>query len=299
MFIRCPHGRFMMPATALPDDITLFFAGGQGKSGTTWVQLLLDAHPEISCGGEAHFFDMLAPAMQQAFLRYRHQLDDNNKLFHELPGFALPEQPHAFAALRGAVVTALLEQARGQEPRALGERTPANVEHMDLIWEIFPQARFIHVMRDPRDVAVSLWHHGKRIQEGGFAKQYGTIDKLAVHLCKSWASWMQRCEKLSAERPGQYLEVRYEDLLASGPVALSRMLEFLSIEPDPEAVTRCLKAASFEKLSGGRGHGEEDTSSHFRKGVSGDWHNHLKPETAHEIRALAAPQLERLGYSIN
>lgn len=289
----------MTDQAKLPEDVVVFFAGGQGKSGTTWVQLLLNAHPDISCGGEAHFFDMLAPAMQQAFLRYRHQLDENNRLFHELPGYPLPEQPHAFAALRGAVVTALLEQARGQALRALGERTPANVEHVDLIWELFPQARFIHVMRDPRDVAVSLWHHGKRIQEGGFVRQYGNIDKLAVHLCKRWASWMQRCEQLSAERTGQYLEVRYEDLLQSGPVALSRILEFLSIDPEPETVRRCLEATAFENLSGGRSRGEEDTQSHFRKGVSGDWHNHLKPETAREIRTLAAPQLERLGYPIN
>lgn len=289
----------MMPDDSLPEDITLFFAGGQGKSGTTWVQLLLDAHPDISCGGEAHFFDMLAPAMQQAFLRYRHLLDDNNKLFHELPGYSLPEQPHAFAALRGAIVTAMMEQARGQSPRALGERTPANIENMDLAWELFPQARMLHVVRDPRDVAVSLWHHGKRIQEGGFVKQYGTIDKLAVHLCKSWGSSMHHCEKLGAERPGQYLEVRYEDLLDNGPVALTRMLEFLEIAPDAETIKQCLKATAFEKLSGGRGRGDEDADSHFRKGVSGDWHNHLQPETSREIRALAASQLERLGYSIN
>lgn len=289
----------MTPDPALPDDLTLFFTGGQGKSGTTWVQLLLDAHPDISCSGEAHFFDLLAPAMQQAFLRYRHRLDENNKLFHELPGYPLPEQPHAFAALRGAVVTALMEQIRGQSPRAVGERTPANIENMDLIWELFPQARLIHVVRDPRDAAVSLWHHGKRIQEGGFVKQYGTIDKLAVHLCKGWATAMHRCARLGAERPGQYLEVRYEDLLDRGPVAMTRMLEFLSIAPDPKTVDGCLKAASFEKLSGGRGRGDEDPKSHFRKGVSGDWHNHLQPETSREIRALAAAELEVRGYPIN
>lgn len=283
----------------LPDELTLFFAGGQGKSGTTWVQLLLDAHPDISCGGEAHFFDMLAPAMQQAFLRYRHQLDDNNRIFHELPGYPLPEQPHAFAALRGAVTVALYQQAHGRDLRALGERTPANFEHIDLIWELFPQARFIHVVRDPRDIAVSLWQHGKRIQEGGFSREYGSLDKLAVQLCKSWAASMRRSSGLGALRAGQYLEVRYEDLLNSGPVAFARMLEFLSIEPESAAISHCLKAASFENLSGGRGRGEEDADSHFRKGVSGDWHNHLQPETSRQIRAIAAEQLERMGYSVN
>lgn len=278
------------------DDVTLFFAGGQGKSGTTWVQLLLDAHPAISCAGEAHFFDMLAPAMQQAFAHYRTQLQNNNQLFHELPGYALPAQANAFGALRAAVLAALAEQTRGQSVRAIGERTPANIEHLDLLWELFPQARFIHVIRDPRDVAVSLWHHGKRIREGGFAEQYGSLDGLAVQLCKGWAAWMQRSAMLGAERPAQYLEVRYEDLLSEGAASLARMLEFLDIPTDPQAIRLCLRATRFEKLSGGRGQGEEDVSSHFRKGVSGDWREHLQAATCDEIKSLAAEQFERLGY---
>ncbi len=286
----------MSTGHAIPDDTTLFFVGGQGKSGTTWVQLLLDAHPDISCAGEAHFFDMLAPAMQQAFLRYRRQLEDNNQLFHELAGYPLPEQPQGFAALRGAVVSALLDQSRGQSVKALGERTPANVEHLDLIWELFPQARFIHVIRDPRDVAVSLWQHGHRIQEGGFSKQYGSLDALALHLCEGWSAWMQHSALLGEQRPGQYLEVRYEDLLTSGPAAMARALEFLDIPPDPAVISNCIKASAFEKLTGGRGRGEEDPKSHFRKGISGDWRNHLAADCIKKIRASAALQLTRLGY---
>lgn len=280
----------------MPEDLTLFFVGGQGKSGTTWVQLLLDAHPDISCSGEAHFFDMLAPAMQQAFLRYRHQLENNNQLFHELPGYPLPEQPQGFAALRSAIVSALLDQSRGQAVKALGERTPANVEHIDLIWELFPRAGFIHVIRDPRDVAVSLWHHGQRIQEGGFSRQYASIGDLAEHLCEGWAAWMQRSAALGEQRPGQYLEVRYEDLLHNGALAMARMLELLNIQPDPEAIDRCLRMTAFEKLSGGREQGEEDSGSHFRKGISGDWRNHLDASTIEKINNKAASQLARLGY---
>ena len=42
----------------------IFFIGGTAKSGTTWVQLLLDAHPEVSCNGEGHFLDNLKPALK-------------------------------------------------------------------------------------------------------------------------------------------------------------------------------------------------------------------------------------------
>ncbi len=280
-----------------PGDRTLFFAGGQGKSGTTWVQLLLDAHPEVSCRGEAHFFDMLAPAMHAAFAQYRQQLQENNALFHELPGYHLPERTQAIAALRATLDSLLSEQARDATVTAIGERTPANVEHLGLLWELYPQARFIHVIRDPRDVAASLWHHGHRIREGGFEDRYGSIDRLAVELCKSWAAWMSECGALGKERPGQYLEVRYEDLLDQGHIAMRRMLEFLDIKPDPRTIDHCLEAASFEKLSGGRARGEEDRASHFRKGISGDWREQLQPDTCRQIAELAAGQLARLGYS--
>lgn len=276
---------------------TLFFVGGQGKSGTTWVQLLLDAHPAISCRGEAHFFDFLAPALQQAFLRYRHQLDENNQLFHELPGFPLPEQHEAFATLRAAVLAAMGQRPRANQVAAVGERTPANVEHLDLIWALFPAARFVHVIRDPRDVAVSLWHHGQRIQAGGFTRQYESIDALAEQLASSWASGTEHSARMGARRSGQYLEIRYEDLLAEGPGTLARLLEFLGITAVESEVEACLQATAFEKLSGGRSHGEEDTGSHFRKGISGDWRNHLSPEAVAKVRERAGGQLERLGYA--
>ncbi len=287
----------MNSSSQFPGERTVFFAGGQGKSGTTWVQLLLDAHPQISCRGEAHFFDLLAPAMHAAFAQYRQQLQDNNALFHELPGYPLPEQPQALAALRAALDSALAAQSRGMNVSAVGERTPANVEHLGLLWEVYPQARFIHVVRDPRDVAASLWHHGQRIQASEFKQRYGSIDGLALELCASWVSRMGDCTSLGDERAGQYLEVRYEDLLTDGRVALARILEFLDIPPDMPTIDSCLAATAFEKLSGGRAAGDEDRSSHFRKGISGDWRNHLQPDTCRQISVLAAEQFARLGYS--
>lgn len=287
----------MNPNSSERPSPVLFFVGGQGKSGTTWVQLLLDAHPAVSCRGEAHFFDFLAPALQEAFVRYRRQLDENNRLFQELPGFPLPEQSVALTTLRAAVLAAMTERPEATQAVAVGERTPANIEHLELIWVLFPAARFIHVIRDPRDVAVSLWHHGQRIREGGFADQYESIDKLAEHLADGWARGVQHAAELGVTRSGQYLEIRYEDLLADGPRSLARLLEFLGVPVSESDVDACLRAAAFEKLSGGRDRGDEDRNSHFRKGISGDWRNHLGQEAVARVRQLAGSQLERLGYA--
>ena len=44
----------------------IFFIGGAIKSGTTWLQLLLDSHPDVSCDGEGHFPDHFAPLLKRA-----------------------------------------------------------------------------------------------------------------------------------------------------------------------------------------------------------------------------------------
>ncbi len=57
----------------------IFFIAGVLKSGTTWLQLLLDAHPEIACRGEAHFIDSLYPKLATAFERYNRESADRNQ----------------------------------------------------------------------------------------------------------------------------------------------------------------------------------------------------------------------------
>ena len=46
----------------------IFFVGGTMKSGTTWLELLLNAHPRVSCNGEAQFVGALAPSLKQALI---------------------------------------------------------------------------------------------------------------------------------------------------------------------------------------------------------------------------------------
>jgi Sulfotransferase family len=66
----------------------IFFIGGAVKSGTTWLQLLLDAHPEVSCNGEGHFLDNLAPALKMALDQHCGLIAEKNEsLFNEIEGY--------------------------------------------------------------------------------------------------------------------------------------------------------------------------------------------------------------------
>ena len=77
---------------------------------------------------------------------------------------------------------------------------------------------------------------------------------------------------------------------------MRRLLGFLGADSGEEAARKCVEAASFEQLSGGRSKGEEDSSSFYRKGVAGDWRNHFTEEDRRVFKEEAGELLIRLGY---
>lgn len=95
-----------------------------------------------------------------------------------------------------------------------GDKTPGYVLHIDLLMKAFPNARFVHIVRDPRDYACSVrnaW--GRSIYRA--AERWG-ITMRSVRQCKA-----------ITER--NYLEVKYEELIQSPEVVLERICKFLEI----------------------------------------------------------------------
>ena len=96
------------------------------------------------------------------------------------------------------------------------------------------------------------------------------------------------------ERPGvQY--IRYEDLRSDCVGAMTRLLQGLGHEIEPERVERAVENFSMERMTGRRP-GQEDSNSFIRKGVVGDWKNHFTREAAETFDRLAGDMLIRLGY---
>ncbi len=278
------------------DDPQFFFVGGQGKSGTTWLQLLLDAHPAISCRGEGHLVDFLIPNLVQAVRNYNQQLNHNNQQFQELAPYPLLQEAEARALLRDAIKSRLRMQTGGKQLPAVGERTPVNSANFQLLHQLLPGAKFIHVLRDPRDVAVSMWFHGQRVNPEEATRNYGSLEKLVLSLIDNWKSSLQSVRASADPFRNDYLEIRYEDL-KSGPDALQNIFKFLGVEESAKVAGACIEQCSFRKLSGGRREGEENRSSHFRKGIVGDWRNHVSEEAVARIDDMHGDFLQQEGYS--
>jgi hypothetical protein len=265
----------------------VFFVVGCQKSGTTWLQKLLDAHPAVCCGGEGHFADLLGPMMQQVVKLYN---DDQRTSVNF-------SQDEVLAIVRmlgdQAFLRSLAPRPDPQRVTHLGDKTPEAALALPALSVVYPGAKFIHAIRDGRDGAVSGWAHLKRL--GQDSRFTGFAEYAGYFAAKHWVPYIQAARQAGAQLPGRYIEVRYEAMIGEPLAETRRLIEFLGA--DPGAAETCVKAASFRTLSGGRDPGQEDARSHFRKGVTGEWRSAFDAEALERFHGAGGPLLERLGYS--
>ncbi len=279
-------------------DKQIFFAGGAEKSGTSWLQRLLDLHPEVSCTGECHFLESLLPALKTALeTRNTFSLDETRNPFRYQLGEPIPL--HDFRDLQfvwASAIAMLLLKTTGKSPKAIGERSAKNVHDFFSLAELFPGAKCIQIVRDPRDGAVSDWHHVQRLAPPSERSHFESKSAVARDYADMWTQVVGRGVSFGEHNPGRYFELRYEDLLDRPVPILRGIFRFLGVDDSLEIAQRCAESASFEKLTGGRARGQEDPGSYFRKGVAGDWKNHIDAETNAFIIAKAGPLMRRFGY---
>jgi len=275
----------------------IFFIGGNVKSGTTWLQLLLNAHPDVSCNGEGHFGSGLMPILKPAFDRYDQLTAQESKTaFGEIAGYRrLTDEDFRFL-LATCICLSLLRQGKSRSARAVGEKTPSNVRYFGMLHALFPNAKFLHIIRDGRDCAVSGWFHNLRIGREWTMRNFGSMDAYAAKHAEAWANELAAAQAFTDKNPGRVCQIRYEDLAAATEQTLAGVFEFLDVEVRASVLTNCRAAASFEAVSGGRSAGQENIDSFFRKGIPGDWRNHLSDDTVAAFRNRAGAWLDRFGY---
>jgi hypothetical protein len=264
------------------DDLTalarrqLFFVGGAPRSGTTWVQQILDLHPEVSCQGEGLFQKELADRLQALMTARGEALEaKNTRLFRHTGGYPTPLPEDLEVLLGTAILLALRRQCGAAPCRAVGEKTPENVFFFPRLKQIFPAAKCIAVARDPRDVLTSAWHFFRQpiAAEQEEAEKLGFI-RMALPLLNQGA---RAIVDLAARWPADVMTVTYEALHRTPGLVVSNMFRFLSVSDAPDIVADCVARTSFAALSGGREAGTAQNGAFFRKGISGDWPSTLTP----------------------
>jgi hypothetical protein len=254
----------------------LFFIGGAPRSGTTWLQQMLDSHPDVSCRGEGLFLTQLAVPLGKVMSERRKELaGKNDALFRHTGGYPLPDDEDVDFLITSAILMALRRQSGEKSCRAIGEKTPENVFFFHRLKAMFPDAKFLAIARDPRDVLTSAWHffHKAVPAEAEVAEKTAFIRSALPSLDTGARAMLDFAE----HHPSDYRLVTYEGFCRTPTAILASLFRFIGVTDSDEIVAECLERTSFSALTGGRARGEARNGSFLRKGIAGDWQSTLTP----------------------
>jgi len=201
-----------------PEDFRPVFVMGCSRSGTTMLTVMLDRHSQFVGLPETHYFPLnylRHPAAANPGVLLGH-LDRNPRMADlGLDRVALQAALGAGPASHARLLQVMLAQyaARHGKPFAV-EKTPYHLPFTPLILDWYPQARCACIIRDGRDVVLSL----KRAGWG-----YKSIYLNSLRWCYAAAL----AEQFARRYPGHFYVIRYEDILDDPRTALSGLMAFL------------------------------------------------------------------------
>ena len=276
------------------------FVSGSPKSGTTWLQNILDAHPAIACAGEGHFVERIVNPMVRMLREYNAKLKQvDERVFQGKAPYQPLAESEVVRLVRGTVVRLMLRQQPPPGIVWLGDKTPRYTEGLKELKILFPTARFIHIVRDPRDVTVSRLFHAKRAgYEDALTAGTDTYYELVGNAASAWATHNGNVEAFLLAAPANAAmvhRIRYEHLMRDFDAVVAALFGFLEVDNGTQLVACVREATDFERLSGRR-KGEEDPSSFFRKGVVGDWEGRLDKKALDIVEGRCGALMRTFQY---
>jgi Sulfotransferase family len=272
------------------------FIGGCPRSGTRLLGRLVNAHPDIAVIHEARFVP--------GWFKHRRGLTPDGLVTREfvekLIAFPRFEQfdvePRQLEEMIGPGETKpyptfirelfdLHGEAQGKPHVA--DKTPRYVRHIPTLHALFPRARFIHLIRDGRDVFLSLTNW-KKVERGGLVASAATWEE---DRASTAALWWERHVRLGREdgaklAPDLYLELRYEALVADPAGECQKLCAFLGL-PFDEAMLHYHEVAD----TGSSPQARQPPTPGRRK-----WSEQMSTADVERFEATAGELLDELSY---
>ena len=281
------------------------FVVGMNRSGTTLLRMMLDAHPQLTIPPETHFVPDLIKAVREddatpesalAAMKSAREWGDFGFSDEEMLGRlrALPKLKP------GPAVRTFYEAYMEQQGKSRwGEKTPTYVQKMKLIQRALPEARFIHVIRDGRDVALSVLDRTVR-------------ELTAADVARRWQKKITKAREDSPQLR-HYTEIRYEDLILDTEPVLRRVCEFIELPWDEGMMSYHERSGErlreMARALPGDGRAKElsverrmATHAMTTKPPSADrvarWRTQMSAAQRAEFEAVAGELLAALGYPV-
>jgi Sulfotransferase family len=285
-------------------------------SGTTLLRMMLDAHPDLAIPPETHFVPDLIERARE-IRRANDRKPTGAELAAEIASsrrwadfhLSQAELADRMSGRRGeagakAAIRAFYGlYAEAQGKTRWGDKTPDYLRSIRRIGRTLPEARFVHLVRDGRDVALSR----RRWRERADGKER-SIEAWA----SQWRRWIATARKQAAD-VDHYVEIRYEDLVADTEPTLRRVCEFAELDFRPEMLDYHERAAErlgeldrslpAEGGKGARGAGHRRakhalTSAPPQEEKVQAWRREMSQDERREFEAEAGDLLVELGYPV-
>ncbi len=280
------------------------FVCGVTRSGTTLVRLMLDSHPDLAIPGETHWVPKLIKAAERGKQTpddFAEMIIDHKRWgdFH-LDGEELRERIRAIKPANAAdtIRAFYLLYAEREGKTRYGDKTPGYIKEMPRIERVLPEARFVHIIRDGRDVSLS------HLRMNWGPESYAESAKL-------WRQRIRKTRKL-ANNTTHYMEIHFEDLVTDTEAVLRRVCDFVELDFDPvmldyheRAEGRLAeKARTLPRKNRPDQPAEARIESHklARQPPRSDrieaWRERMTEEEVAEYESIAGDMLVTLGYEL-
>ena len=288
------------------------FVVGVNRSGTTLLRMMLDSHPDLAIPPETHFIPALFDAVKE-----RRKAGDRMSAA-EVVDFLVQHRRWGDFGLDEAVLLERIEKDKKVRPKNVlrafyqlyaenqgktryGDKTPGYVKQMGIVHRTLPESRFIHLIRDGRDVALS--------REDRTDDEDMTVERHAK-------IWKRRINRARGQVPRikHYVEVRYEDLVDDPESVLRTICEFIELPFDSAMLSYHERSADRlqeiardldDEDGGALRPAVERMEAHSlvteapRSDRVGRWRESMDPGDVAQFEAIAGDLLDDLGYEVS
>ncbi|HEX6034807.1 MAG TPA: sulfotransferase [Anaerolineales bacterium] len=297
------------------------FIVGLSRSGTTLMRNILNQSEWIAISRENHFLGHLvgAEGMRQKFRKFGDL--SNNENVHKLVDHLYSGGSERSSWFRRAsshwrwitrrvdrqdFTQKLLETDRSERAffillmqlfaekkgkPIMGEKTPAHFRYVETLLNWFPEAKIIHMMRDPRGIFVSEW---RRRQKEAQSFPYQQLKRLPI-LMKlvillqttiTWREGARRCQENQKKYPLNYYTQRFEDLVSEPERQVQEMCAFIGVPFQPSMLEQTVVSLGFQEKQTG-----------FDAGAADRWKKHITPGIETWFRFWLGDDMKKFGYA--
>lgn len=268
---------------------TVFIVGCQ-RSGTTWLQLLLFQHPAVTSSQETHLFNRYLCHLEASWKREL-KMAGPRKV-----GLSATLSQVEFDDLMRDCAQAVLSKIASTKPNAevVVEKTPDHINEWELILRLFPDAYFLHVIRDPRSVVCSLRSFGR-------APGSAWAPTNLADAARFWRARVQNGRRI-AQATERYKEVFYEKLLTAGPDTLHDVFTWLGLKADRTMCEGAIAACAIDNLRRGSPQVatpwplREEPSQFYRHGKAEGWADELSRTELRMVEYITGDFMDELRY---